>query len=429
MRILILGAYGLIGLALANHLHRSGHHVVGLGRQARKGRRLFPSIPWVSLDIANALHEEDWLPHLDQMDMVINAAGVLQDGGKDKVTATQRDGIIALIKACETKGISHFVQISAPGATADSKLPFLKSKAAADAALKASPLKWTIFRPGLVLSPNAYGGTTLLRMLSSFPFIQPITASEARIQTVHIDDVCDAITKATQADFPGGDYPLVEETSHRLEDIILQMRLWLGIPKPHFVLKLPLFFGQSLSTFADMAGHLGWRSALRSTSLKVLSDGVRADPAPWRKVQGHSLRSYEESLETLPSTVQERVFAKTQLLLPCLILTLALFWITSGVIGLWQYQDAMAVLTTQPTFFAFAAVLGGSLIDIIIGIGILCRRWVRLACGAAIIVSIAYLIGGSFLAPHLWLHPLGPLVKIFPSIALAITVMMITEER
>jgi hypothetical protein len=44
-------------------------------------------------------------------------------------------------------------------------------------------------------------------------------------------------------------------------------------------------------------------------------------------------------------------------------------------------------------------------------------------------MSLGYLAAGTWLTPELWLDPLGPFVKIFPSVALALAVAALTEER
>jgi hypothetical protein len=46
-----------------------------------------------------------------------------------------------------------------------------------------------------------------------------------------------------------------------------------------------------------------------------------------------------------------------------------------------------------------------------------------------IALSLAYLANATLLQPGLWLEPLGPLVKVFPSIVLALVALAILEER
>ena len=67
--------------------------------------------------------------------------------------------------------------------------------------------------------------------------------------------------------------------------------------------------------------------------------------------------------------------------------------------------------------------------DILIGLALLFRPAVRFACLAAVLLSLAYLAGSALVAPQLWADPLGPMVKVFPAIALAVIVAALSEER
>ncbi len=430
MRVLILGGYGLIGSAITKHLAFKGYHVTGLGRSARKGEALLPCVKWMGADIAALTQAQDWHRYLENIDVVINAAGVLQNGLFDKVAAVQSDAITALIKACEQTGTHRFIQISAPGASLDSTTLFYKTKAMADDALKTSELSWTIFRPGLVIAPYAYGGTRLIRTLAAFPLVQPVVMGTTQIQTVFVDDVAKAVSFAIDSNIIGVDVDLVEDELHMLRDITLGFRRWLGFARPKAILELPLWTGKLVGRLADVAGFLGWRSALRTTALEVLSRGVTGNPAPWKKYSGAPHRSLAQSFEALPSTLQERVFAKAMLLFPMLILTLAGFWTASGVIGFAQQDGAIAKLGgALPYVLARTFVWLGSLADILIGIALLFRPTARLACLASIVLSAAYLGASAWLTPYLWADPLGPMVKVFPIIALAAITAALTQER
>ena len=74
-------------------------------------------------------------------------------------------------------------------------------------------------------------------------------------------------------------------------------------------------------------------------------------------------------------------------------------------------------------------VSAGIVADLVIGFGLLWRKWVRPAAWASIFVSLGYLVVGTILAPGIWADPLGPYVKVFPAIALALAVTALVEER
>jgi len=70
-----------------------------------------------------------------------------------------------------------------------------------------------------------------------------------------------------------------------------------------------------------------------------------------------------------------------------------------------------------------------SLADIILGLAVLFRPWSRDAIRGMIGLSLAYLASGTLIEPSLWVDPLGPLVKVFPSIVLTLAALAILEER
>jgi uncharacterized protein YbjT (DUF2867 family) len=431
MRVLVLGAHGLIGQEIVRAVRASGHEVIGLARSAGTGRRQVPDIAWIGADLIHLTAETAWRPHLERIEAVVNASGALQDGSRDRLALSQSRAIRALIAACEATGVRRFVQISAPGADPAARTAFLRTKGEADAAARASHLDWTIFRPGLVLSANAYGGTALIRMLAAFPLIQPLILGDSTIRTVAVTDVAGSVVLALEGAVPGyRDYDLVEDAPHSLRDIVARYRRWLGFPPARVRCDLPAWLGQTIGLLADLAGWVGWRSPVRTTALRILADGVSGDPEPWARVAGKRCGSLDETLAKLPATAQERVFARARLVFPALLLTLALFWVLSGLIGCWRLDVAARALGgTAAAALARPLVLAGSSLDVLIGLGLLARSWTRRAAVAAILVSLAYLAAGTILTPGLWADPLGPLIKIFPVIALALAVAALAEER
>lgn len=170
---------------------------------------------------------------------------------------------------------------------------------------------------------------------------------------------------------------------------------------------------------------------MRSTALQALADGIRGDPSAWLEAGGYPCRSLVSTLRSLPSTRQERLFARMYFMLPLAIATLALFWCVSGLFALLSPMRAVAVLEGHdvPAWVASITVYGGAFADIGLGLGILWRSATRIAAVGMIVLSACYLFGGLVVAPDLWLDPLGPMVKVVPAIVLAAIVAMMLEAR
>lgn len=431
MRVLVLGGYGLIGSGIVRRLVADGHDVTGLGRSVRKGHAVSKEANWIQADISDLTGPEDWADILDGFDIVVNAAGVLQTGLSDNVVATQETAMIALWAACETGTVRQVIQISAPGVSASSDTTFYRTKAIADQNLKSRELNWVILRPGLVISAQAYGGTGLVRMLAAFPLFQPLVCADTNIQTVWSEDVATAVSLSVERSLSRIDADLVSDQTLTLGEIVAQFRSWLGFRPARHQVSLPVFLAHPIAFGADIAGWLGWRSALRSTALAVLKKDIRGNPDIWRDVSGgKGLTNLEETLRAIPATAQERIYSRVMLAFPVLLLCLSLFWISSGLIGFWKFHDAIAVFGERlPPGLRTLLVAGGSLADILIGLTLLVRPWTRYAAFASILLSVGYLISAAVITPHLWADPLGPMIKVFPAIALALAVSALAEPR
>ena len=429
-RVLVLGGYGLIGSGIMYALTARGHRVTGLGRNAATAARVSPDANWMIRDLRDLQTPTDWTGVLDGFDVVVNAVGALQDGGADDLVAVQEQAIVALASAAAAAGVD-LIQISAAGVASDASTSFMATKARADAAIQASPGRWFIFRPGLVIAQTSYGGTALVRMLAAMPVVQPVAMADAPVQSVGLSDVVDAVAMAVEGDLaPGLTCDLVEDHSRPLADVVAAHREWLGLG-PARPIAVPNWVLGPISWCADLLGHLGWRSPMRTTAVRVLAEGVRGDPTPWRNATGQGCAALPGILAAIPATAEHRLAARMALLLPVAISILALFWLLSGLIGMISLEQAAATLTAVgwPVGLAKASVLFWTVVDIALAAGVLVRRWAPRACWAMIAVSLFYLIAASVFTPGLWLDPLGPLVKVLPGIVLALVTRALLETR
>jgi uncharacterized protein YbjT (DUF2867 family) len=428
MAVLVLGGYGLIGSAVVARLN--DRPVIGLGRNVASARRRWPHVEWREADLGRLTTSEDWKPLLSGVEAVVNAAGVLQQGLNDQVAAVQDRAMQALYAAAREAGVHRIVQISAVGADRDASTEFLRSKARADDALSASGLAYVILRPGLVISPVAYGGTALLRGLAGFPAILPLVLADSRIQTVCAEDVAEAVASALDPGVPDTVVDLVERPTRTLAETAILLRAWLGLdPAP--VVRIPGLVGRLAAVVSDGLGWLGWRSPLRSTALAVLRSGVVGDPDGGPPLLRRELRTLPQTLAALPAGSQELWFARLWLAKPLILATLSVFWLVSGAVTLASPDRAALVLTSRgvPDALTWATVFGGGVIDVAVGLLVLVRPLAGLALRAMIALTLAYVAGSVLLAPDLWTDPLGPMVKTVPALVLALVALAVLEER
>jgi uncharacterized protein YbjT (DUF2867 family) len=429
MRVLIVGATGLIGSAIAARLAAEGHQVVAASRTPPRADG--SAIRWVSLDLAKATGPENWTAVLSGVEAVVNCAGVLQDGPGASTDAVHSAGPAALFRACEQQGIRRVVHFSAVGVDRATPTEFSRSKVRGDETLMACDLDWVILRPSVVFGPAAYGGSALMRGLAAWPIL-PVMPDTAPVQMVLLEDLVEAVLFFLRHDAPSRqEVEIVGPKRYRFEEIVQLLRAWMRWA-PARLVRIPRWIADVIYRAGDFIAWFGWIPPVRTTARREMARGATGDATRLTQLTGIAPRDIETALARTPASVQERWFARLYLLKPFIIGVFALFWIATGLVSLGPGRERGIELVmdgglsrTMATFLT----LSGGLADLLIGITMAFRRTCRPALYAAFGISIVYLIIGTVLVPWLWFDPLGPMLKIGPVMVFNLVALALVDDR
>ncbi len=435
--IAVLGASGLIGEAVAHLLSHDGFPVVPIARRftaAQKAAFGTAAVerPFVSQDLA-ALGSL-FVAH--QVEIVVNCAGVLQDSRRGRTEAVHRAFVERLVPLFALPDRPRLlIHLSIPGDHADDYTPFSRSKREAERIIAVASIPSVILRPGFVVAPSAYGGSALMRALAMLPLDLPAREAEAPFAATDVADIARTIAAVAQR-WQAGErgwkavWEVMERQPSTAGAVIAALGDRLGGPKRR--IRMPSWLMALGAAAGDTAAYLGWSPPIRTTALREMRRGVAGNPTPWIAATGIEPASLDAALQRLPSTVQERWFARLYLIKPLILASLAIFWMISGLIALTvAFTAAAAILIAHgfPPVLARVITIVSSLIDITVGLAIAFQPTCRAGLLAGIGVSLLYMTGAAVLTPEMWIEPLGALVKTGPAIVLMVTALAMLEDR
>jgi uncharacterized protein YbjT (DUF2867 family) len=168
MDIVIAGAHGAIGRRLTRLLAARGDRVRGLVRNPAHADDLAADGAQAGVCDLESATVAEVAAAIAGADAVVFAAGAGPGSGAERKLTMDRDGAIRLVNAAMGAGVARYVMVSSVGAEDppagdDVFEVYLQAKAAADAALMASPLAWTVLRPGRLTDDPGTGRVRLDR--------------------------------------------------------------------------------------------------------------------------------------------------------------------------------------------------------------------------------------------------------------------------
>lgn len=413
MRILIVGAGGFVGRHLLARLMEADDTVVAAGRNSDRLRRLFAHTITMGCDLARD-NAADWHPRLVGIDAVINLAGLIR-GGAGGFHAVHEQGAKALFDACLTAGVRRVIQLSALGADETGTSHYHRTKKAADHHLAALDpdghrMDWAILRPSLIIGRGG-ASTEMFSALAAAPLPLRLGPGTWRVQPIHVDDVIDVVIRLLHRAEPfARRLDLAGPTAMTTDGVTIALRTWMGLRPAPFV-PLP-------SAFLTLGAVLGDRFGLgpaSQDSLSMLKASNVGDDGPMRDILGRPARTLPVALARHPSMAADRWRARLLPLAMPLRLMLAAIWIWTGIVslGLYPVADSYALLAPLGLAGLSAGITlyTGAVLDLALGLALLCR-WRTVTVGALqLAVMAAYTILISLYLPELWLHPFGAITK------------------
>ena len=224
--ILLIGGNGFVGRVIAAQLQLAGYSVlIPTGHlAAARELRMLPKVHVEDADIHDFDELQSLCGRVDENGAVINLVGVLHDKPAQPYGKVFKVAHVDLpkniITAMQLHGLKRYLHMSALGADSNGPSMYQRSKGDGEAAVKASNLDWTIFRPSVIFGAQDQFINLFSKLTKLFPAM-PLANHQAQFQPVSVDDVASAFVKSlSMPQTIHQSYDLVGPTVYTMKEIV-----------------------------------------------------------------------------------------------------------------------------------------------------------------------------------------------------------------
>jgi nucleoside-diphosphate-sugar epimerase len=295
MKVLVTGASGFVGRAVVAALAARGdavHAAVRTTADSGNGSAAGPAFePHVTVvQHGNLGASVDWTGLLSGIDAVVHLAGIAHAGpgiAEERYDRVNHRATAVLAAAARDAGVAGLVFVSSIRAQTgpaadhvsterDTPSPtdaYGRSKLAAERAVAASGVPFTILRPVLVYGPGVKGNLRALMRLAALPIPLPFAALEARRSLVSLANVASAIGFVLrEAACAGETYVVADPKPLMIAEIVTALRRGRG-KSPGLVAVPPVLLRLALTAAGRGANWEQINGALVADPAKLMATG------------------------------------------------------------------------------------------------------------------------------------------------------------
>lgn len=195
-RVFVTGSTGFVGKAVIRALLARGFTVRCLVRPGSEADlKGFEGIERVPGDV---LLPQGLEASMEGCDALIHLVGIIRERPSRGVTFERLHSLATanMVKAAEAAEVPRFIHMSTLGTRPDARSRYHRTKWEAEETVRASRLRWTVFRPSIIYGAGDGFVSVMARMIKWLPAAAVIGDGKYRLQPVPVGQVAEGFARA-----------------------------------------------------------------------------------------------------------------------------------------------------------------------------------------------------------------------------------------
>ena len=193
MIALVTGATGFVGRNVVQTLCARGVQVRCLVR--RPGREAVLAGQDVDVHYGSIGDPDALRAAFYNLDVVVHLVAVIRESGKATFQEMNLRGTENVVAVARQEGVKHLIHVSAIGAAADTRYPYLYSKWRAEQVVTGSGLPYTILRPSILFGEGDEFINALAGLVRAFPIVPVAGSGKNMFQPIAVDEVARCVAE------------------------------------------------------------------------------------------------------------------------------------------------------------------------------------------------------------------------------------------
>jgi len=202
--ILVAGGTGFLGAAVVRELARLGRPVAVLSHRPERAAARFPGLE-VEVRYGDVRIPASLRPALEGIEAIVSCMQfpnfpIESKRRGDTFEEVDARGNERLVAATREAGIGAYIYLSGAGASPDARYRWYRAKWAAEEAIRAAGLRYTILRPSWVYGPEDQALNRFVGFARRLPFVPVIGDGRQRLRPVFVGDVAGVVVASLESD-------------------------------------------------------------------------------------------------------------------------------------------------------------------------------------------------------------------------------------